>query len=307
MGKERKCILCDIVYNSKQEMDEHMRSMLHHRELENIKGRDCDHGCRVCRVSVAGLTAYAGHISSPLHKQRVEEEQERGAAAADGPEEEEYFDKELVQLIEKRKEQIRKEEEAAAKQAQEEEQRKLQQLNAERQWFQQGRPGAGPPGNQDQSAPWRAEVPPLLQNWGRGGWGGKRGGYQGFSSKKKGGDALYSGFYWDPSATPYLDGMDSALAMDFTSDQLPQSGALDFSRASHGCPDGPRGGRGHQARRGAHQSRETPNGDRGKASGSKDRLYRWSPTPRPSSGTRRPRTRRAGARRPATGPSRPCR
>ncbi|XP_035242568.1 zinc finger protein 106 [Anguilla anguilla] len=321
MGKERKCILCDIVYNSKQEMDEHMRSMLHHRELENIKGRDCDHGCRVCRVSVAGLTAYAGHISSPLHKQRVEEEQERGG----GPEEEEYFDKELVQLIEKRKEQIRKEEEAAAKQAQEEEQRKLQQLNAERQWFQQGAPWGWPPpgfpsaprgpgganwrgagdrrnsarghqggawhhpsggprtwnqGNQDQSAPWRAEVPPLLQNWGRGGWGGKRGGYQGFSSKKKGGDALYSGFYWDPSATPYLDGMDSALAMDFTSDQLPQSGALDFSRAPHGCPDGPPGWEGgHQARRGAHQSRETPNGDRGKASGSKDRLYRWSPYP----------------------------
>ncbi|KAG9336797.1 hypothetical protein JZ751_003145 [Albula glossodonta] len=39
MGKERKCILCHIIYNSKQEMDEHMRSMLHHRELENIKGR----------------------------------------------------------------------------------------------------------------------------------------------------------------------------------------------------------------------------------------------------------------------------
>uniref|UniRef100_A0A8C1X8E7 Zinc finger protein 106a n=1 Tax=Cyprinus carpio TaxID=7962 RepID=A0A8C1X8E7_CYPCA len=39
MVKEQKCILCETVYSSKQEMEEHMRSMLHHRELENLKGR----------------------------------------------------------------------------------------------------------------------------------------------------------------------------------------------------------------------------------------------------------------------------
>ncbi|XP_048649097.1 zinc finger protein 106 isoform X11 [Marmota marmota marmota] len=39
MVQERKCILCHIAYSSKKEMDEHMRSMLHHRELENLKGR----------------------------------------------------------------------------------------------------------------------------------------------------------------------------------------------------------------------------------------------------------------------------
>uniref|UniRef100_A0A7N6BFT0 C2H2-type domain-containing protein n=1 Tax=Anabas testudineus TaxID=64144 RepID=A0A7N6BFT0_ANATE len=39
MARERKCILCETVYISKQEMDEHMRSMLHHRELEKLKGR----------------------------------------------------------------------------------------------------------------------------------------------------------------------------------------------------------------------------------------------------------------------------
>ncbi|XP_046316891.1 zinc finger protein 106 isoform X6 [Marmota monax] len=39
MVRERKCILCHIAYSSKKEMDEHMRSMLHHRELENLKGR----------------------------------------------------------------------------------------------------------------------------------------------------------------------------------------------------------------------------------------------------------------------------
>ncbi|XP_066464562.1 zinc finger protein 106 isoform X2 [Eleutherodactylus coqui] len=109
MVRERKCILCEIVYSSKKvktEMDEHMRSMLHHRELENLRGRDCNHECRVCRVTVVGLSTYAKHISSQLHKDNVdalEKEEEEEA-------EEEYFDKELIQLINKRKEQSRQEE-----------------------------------------------------------------------------------------------------------------------------------------------------------------------------------------------------
>ncbi|KAL4656170.1 zinc finger protein 106 isoform X1 [Arapaima gigas] len=124
MGGERKCILCDIVYSSRQEMDEHMRSMLHHRELENLKGRDCGHKCWACGVSVVGLTEYASHISSPVHKQRVEAQQLQRAA---GDPEEEYFDTELVRLIEKRKETIRKEEEAAKKAKEESERQKQQQ------------------------------------------------------------------------------------------------------------------------------------------------------------------------------------
>uniref|UniRef100_A0A8C6Y9N7 Zinc finger protein 106 n=1 Tax=Naja naja TaxID=35670 RepID=A0A8C6Y9N7_NAJNA len=104
MVRERKCILCHIVYSSKKEMDEHMRSMLHHRELENLKGRDSNHECQVCRVTVVGLSAYAKHISSQLHKDGVE--------AHDAEEEkektdEEYFDKELIQLIQQRNEQNR--------------------------------------------------------------------------------------------------------------------------------------------------------------------------------------------------------
>ncbi|XP_064421103.1 zinc finger protein 106 isoform X2 [Latimeria chalumnae] len=104
MAKERKCILCHIVYTSRKEMDEHMRSMLHHRELENLKGRDCDHECRVCGVTVVGLTAYAKHISSQLHKDKI--------SAGDGKEEpeQEYFDKELVQLIKQRNKAAREEE-----------------------------------------------------------------------------------------------------------------------------------------------------------------------------------------------------
>ncbi|XP_030415440.1 zinc finger protein 106 isoform X2 [Gopherus evgoodei] len=106
MARERKCILCHIVYSSKKEMDEHMRSMLHHRELENLKGRDSNHKCQVCRVTVVGLSAYAKHISSQLHKDNIDahdrEEDERKEKA-----DEEYFDKELIQLIKQRKEQNR--------------------------------------------------------------------------------------------------------------------------------------------------------------------------------------------------------
>ncbi|GLD47672.1 zinc finger protein 106 [Lates japonicus] len=122
MARDRKCILCETVHVSKQEMDEHMRSMLHHRELEKVKGRDCGHECRVCKVTVVSLTDYASHISSPTHKQNVEASEQKHAGNGH---EEDYFDQALVDLIEKRKEQIRKEKEAAAaKLAKEEEDRR---------------------------------------------------------------------------------------------------------------------------------------------------------------------------------------
>lgn len=109
MVRERKCILCHIVYTSKKEMDEHMRSMLHHRELENLKGRDSSHECRVCGVTEVGLSAYAKHISGQLHKDKVDA-QEREDDGKEEEEEEDYFDKELVQLIKQRKEQSRQDE-----------------------------------------------------------------------------------------------------------------------------------------------------------------------------------------------------
>uniref|UniRef100_A0A4W5Q3H4 Zinc finger protein 106a n=1 Tax=Hucho hucho TaxID=62062 RepID=A0A4W5Q3H4_9TELE len=137
MGRERKCILCQIVYSSKQEMDEHVKSMLHHRELENLKGRDCGHECRVCRVTMVSLTDYANHISSRVHKQRAETAEREGSG---NDQEEEYFDKDLVKLIETRKEVIRREEEAAAKRAREEEeskkrQQQIQKWSDARQYF----------------------------------------------------------------------------------------------------------------------------------------------------------------------------
>uniref|UniRef100_G3NNH1 Zinc finger protein 106 n=1 Tax=Gasterosteus aculeatus aculeatus TaxID=481459 RepID=G3NNH1_GASAC len=120
MARNRECILCETVYSTKQEMDEHMRSMLHHRELEKLKGRDCGHGCRVCKLTVVSLTDYASHISSAAHKQNVE-----AAEKMHPGNDETYFDQALVDLIGKRKEQIRKEKNAAAaKLAKEEEDRR---------------------------------------------------------------------------------------------------------------------------------------------------------------------------------------
>ncbi|XP_034968144.1 zinc finger protein 106 isoform X1 [Zootoca vivipara] len=129
MGRERKCILCHIIYSSKKEMDEHMRSMLHHRELENLKGRDSNHECQVCRVTVVGLSAYAKHISSQLHKDNIEAHD-----GEEGKEEtnEEYFDKELIQLIKQRNEQNRAGEVCRVNHETENNDRRLQRRQDER-------------------------------------------------------------------------------------------------------------------------------------------------------------------------------
>ncbi|XP_066044217.1 zinc finger protein 106 isoform X3 [Chamaea fasciata] len=130
MVQQRKCALCHIVYNSKKEMEEHMRSMLHHRELENLKGRDSSHECRVCRVTLVGLSAYAKHISSQLHKDNVnahdrkEEEKEEA--------EEEHLDKELIQLIKQKKERSRQTESSCANQELECDDKRSQRRREER-------------------------------------------------------------------------------------------------------------------------------------------------------------------------------
>ncbi|KAL3049608.1 hypothetical protein OYC64_008961 [Pagothenia borchgrevinki] len=203
MARDRKCILCETVHVSKQEMDEHMRSMLHHRELEKLKGRDCGHECRVCKVTVASLTDYAGHISSPKHKQNVEAAELKHAG---NDRDEVYFDRAFVDLIEKRKEQIRKEKEAtSAKLAKEEadrrrkeemrqklketkeryrleivrkQQQQQQQQQAQasrgsihnRTWYRGNHfEGEAPPCQHSQqpgkSATWHAQEPPNLQKW----------------------------------------------------------------------------------------------------------------------------------------------
>lgn len=207
MARERKCILCEMVCSSKQEMEEHIRSMLHHRELEKLKGRDCGHECNVCRVTVVSLTDYASHISDPTHKRNVEAAEDN---IIGNDQDLEYFDQTLVDLIERRKEMIRKEEEAAtAKQVREEEDQRRkrefqQRLKEAKERFQldggrrqpprgyagsscqgawngnnpSGRRGGGAfadsrpghNGKQGKSATWHAQEPPDLSSWQSGEW-----------------------------------------------------------------------------------------------------------------------------------------
>ncbi|XP_051833111.1 zinc finger protein 106 isoform X3 [Antechinus flavipes] len=155
MVRERKCILCHTVYSSKKEMDEHVRSMLHHRELENLKGRDSNHECRVCRVTVVGLSAYAKHISSQLHKDNVDA-QEREEDGKEEEVEEEYFDKDLVQLIKQRNEQSRQDEASVTG----------QEINSDdrRQWRREDRGSYQERDTYDQLSSWHHRAP-LQRDW----------------------------------------------------------------------------------------------------------------------------------------------
>ncbi|NXI92773.1 ZN106 protein, partial [Psophia crepitans] len=92
--------------------------------------RDSNHECRVCRVTLVGLSAYAKHISSQLHKDNVDahdrKEEEKEEA------EEEYLDKELIQLIKQRKERNRQAEPSCASQELECDDRRSQRRREER-------------------------------------------------------------------------------------------------------------------------------------------------------------------------------
>ncbi|XP_075927626.1 zinc finger protein 106 isoform X1 [Petromyzon marinus] len=79
MSKQLKCGLCRVHCANTKEFEEHIRSMLHHREMETVEGRACTHHCRVCCANVVGLSAYASHLSSPEHKKRVERSSPGGA------------------------------------------------------------------------------------------------------------------------------------------------------------------------------------------------------------------------------------
>ncbi|XP_061650442.1 zinc finger protein 106 [Phyllopteryx taeniolatus] len=242
MARERKCILCETVHASKQEMNEHMRSMLHHRELEKLKGRDCGHECRVCRVSLVSLTDYAGHISSPGHKQNVEKEKKMPAGV---DRDEDYFDQALVELVHKRKEQMRKEKEAAAaaKQAQEAEEAKkraIQQRIKEakeryqldrggqslpygfawnpqhyswRNIQQQGFRATSPPSNgnknymQGKSATWHAQAPPNFQRWVSGDLQGGR------CHSQDGALGSHGGSFCTPGRLPWLSNQGSSYGV----------------------------------------------------------------------------------------------
>ncbi|XP_058847254.1 zinc finger protein 106-like [Acipenser ruthenus] len=305
MGLERKCILCLIVYNSKQEMDEHMRSMLHHRELENLKGRDCDHECRVCRVTVVGLTAYASHISSQLHKDKVEAQEREDAGKGDTAEH--YFDKDLIELIEKRKERIRKEDASADNSNQGD----CRRRSEERQNFPEsqsrrhhkGAPprdweGNGFQNNGQRNFPHPSRNQPHHSSGTRGAsscqsgssgwhpsqgqaswhqsWQGRnwhhdgRGGFPAWKSGSRGKwsftgfppsrDYLQDRFHWGRHNGKQGSSQDSY--MDFTSDSLLFSNAIDFSQAQT-----------------QPVSKTDRNNEKSSSNPPKDKTHRWAPYP----------------------------
>ncbi|NXI15159.1 ZN106 protein, partial [Irena cyanogastra] len=67
--------------------------------------RDSSHECRVCRVTLVGLSAYAKHISSQLHKDNVNAQDRKEEEKEEA--EEEDLDKEIIQLIKQKKERNR--------------------------------------------------------------------------------------------------------------------------------------------------------------------------------------------------------
>ncbi|XP_034999651.2 zinc finger protein 106 isoform X2 [Hippoglossus stenolepis] len=66
-----QCILCRKSF-SRREAHEHMHGMLHHRELESALGRDVFHECQACKVYAMGLYDYTQHISTPLHRAKLQ-------------------------------------------------------------------------------------------------------------------------------------------------------------------------------------------------------------------------------------------
>ncbi|NXX19599.1 ZN106 protein, partial [Podargus strigoides] len=92
--------------------------------------RDSNHECRVCRVTLVGLSAYAKHISSQLHKDNVDAYDRKKDEKEEA--EEEYLDKELIQLIKQKKERNRQAEPNCANQELECDDRRSQRRREER-------------------------------------------------------------------------------------------------------------------------------------------------------------------------------
>ncbi|XP_041122231.1 zinc finger protein 106-like [Polyodon spathula] len=299
MSRERKCILCLIVYNSKREMDEHMRSMLHHRELENLKGRDCDHECRVCRVTVVGLTAYASHISSQLHKDKAEAREREDAGKGDAVEQ--YFDKDLIELIEKRKERIRKEDASAENSNQgdcwrrsderlnfpESQSRRHHKGVPPRDWEWEGnscqnigqRNFPHPSRNQTHhssgtrgasscqsgSSGWHPSQGQASwhQSWQGRNW--HHGGRGGFSTWKSGSRGKWRDYFQDRFHLGMHNGKKGSQhdsSMDFTSDSLSFSNAIDFSQVEN-----------------QPVSKTERNNGKSSSNPPRDKTHRWAPYP----------------------------
>ncbi|KAM4521831.1 zinc finger protein 106 isoform 2-T4 [Odontesthes bonariensis] len=68
--KKHYCILCRTYY-LKHEAQDHVHSMLHHKELEKLLGKDASHDCQACKEKSLGLNEYSEHISTSQHKAKL--------------------------------------------------------------------------------------------------------------------------------------------------------------------------------------------------------------------------------------------
>ncbi|CAB1445148.1 unnamed protein product [Pleuronectes platessa] len=66
-----ECILCRTSF-PRREAHEHVHGMQHHRELESALGRDVIHECQACKVYDMSLCDYTQHISTPLHRAKLQ-------------------------------------------------------------------------------------------------------------------------------------------------------------------------------------------------------------------------------------------
>ncbi|XP_041660789.1 zinc finger protein 106 [Cheilinus undulatus] len=72
------CILCRKAYQTNEALD-HSHSMLHHRELETVLGKDVLHNCQACKGSAMGLDEYVQHISTAQHEAKLKSLKGRNA------------------------------------------------------------------------------------------------------------------------------------------------------------------------------------------------------------------------------------
>ncbi|KAK5852821.1 hypothetical protein PBY51_006660 [Eleginops maclovinus] len=70
-AKSNYCMLCRVIH-LKDEAQDHVHGMLHHRELETVLGNNSFHECQACNAHAMGLNEYAQHISTPQHKAKLE-------------------------------------------------------------------------------------------------------------------------------------------------------------------------------------------------------------------------------------------
>ncbi|XP_062266666.1 zinc finger protein 106 isoform X2 [Platichthys flesus] len=69
--RRTECILCRVSF-PRREAHEHVHGMQHHRELESVLGRDVFHECQACKVCDMSLRDYTQHISTPLHRAKLQ-------------------------------------------------------------------------------------------------------------------------------------------------------------------------------------------------------------------------------------------